>query len=88
MRRVVPSDVSAAVTAWSGTSADRDQEMITILPGLGGTNIWCGGSAANLHQKLFLAVFGLELDLEAAGRDLTRVLPVLQVVLVLFLSIG
>lgn len=44
--------------------------------------------SSNLHQKLFLAVFGLELDLEAAGCDLARVLPVLQVVLVLFLSIG
>lgn len=43
--------------------------------------------STNLHKKLLLAVFGLKLDLEAAGRDLTRVLPVLQVVLVLFLSI-
>lgn len=56
--------------------------------GQGGTSGLAGCLfSTNLHQKLFLAVFGLKLDLEAAGRDLARVLPVLQVVLVLFLSI-
>lgn len=41
----------------------------------------------DLHKKVFFAVFGLKLDLEAASGDLTRVLPVLQVLLVLVLAL-
>lgn len=41
----------------------------------------------DLHKNLFFAVFGLKLDLEAAGGDLTGVLPFLEVLLVLFLTI-
>lgn len=40
----------------------------------------------DLHKKLFFAVFGLKLDLEAGGGDFTGVFPVLQVLLVLFLT--
>lgn len=41
----------------------------------------------NLHKNILFALFGLKLDLEAAGGDLTGVLPVLQVVLILFFAI-
>lgn len=41
----------------------------------------------DLHKNFLFAVFGLKLDLETAGGDLTRVLPVLQVILVLLLTI-
>lgn len=43
--------------------------------------------SGDLHKNLFFAVFGLKLDLEAAGGDLAGVLPVLQVLLVLFLPV-
>lgn len=46
------------------------------------------GNRGNLHKNLFFAVFWLKLDLEAVGGDLTRVLPVLQVLWFLFFSIG
>ena len=47
---------------------------------------WRYGKSCDLHKNIFFAVFWLELDLEAGGGDLTRVLPVLQVLL-FFLTI-
>lgn len=41
----------------------------------------------NLHKNLFFAVFGQKLDLEAVCGDLSRVLPVFQALLLLFLTI-
>lgn len=87
MGRVVSCYVSAAVTAGGWTSRERDKDQMCRFHQDGTSGLARCFFSTNLHKKLFLAVFGLKLDLEAAGRDLARVLPVLQVVLVLFLSI-